>query len=188
MVIVVGVTAITGFSLYRTRRSRQLDSPENHRQFEEPPQYRSLFEPTESEIRQFARLEAKQLQKLEDEARQQSMREKTKKVFAFQTEWEIAPDKRKTLELLRLTTLCENAEMFFKISQSVIERWRENKIENLTAPDLADLLDSHFSTLPQQERTSGIGFRLKEEIAELRRKSEGKSLRINRDEEDEKDF
>ena len=172
MVIVVGVTAVAGFSFYLKRRNQRLNSPKNHKQFDGPPPYRSLFEPSEKEICGFARLEMERLQRSANETRQQSVGEKTEKVFAFQAEWQLAPSRRKTIELLRLTVLCENAEIFFQISQSVIELQRENKIENLTARDLADLLDSHFRTLPQQERTSGIGFRLKEEIAELRLKSE----------------
>ena len=167
MVLVVGVTAIAVFYFYIKPRN-QLDTSENHKQFDEPLPYRSLFEPTDEQIRVLEREEEQKLQTLENEKAEQVLIEKREKVLAFQNEWMIAPDKRKTVELLRLTTLCENAEIFSQISQSVIKLWRANKIENLTAPDLADLLDSHFRTLPQQERTSGVGFLLKQEIAELR--------------------
>ncbi len=172
MVIIVGVTTIAGFSFYLKRRPRQLQSPQINRQFDEPPQYRSLFEPTDAEIRAFEREEQERLKVAESEKARQTTIEKKETVLAFQNEWTLSPDKRKTVELLRLATLCENAEIFFQISQNVIKLWRENKIENFSAQDLADLLDSHFRTLPQQERTSGVGFRLKQEIAELRRKSE----------------
>jgi len=72
-----------------------------------------------------------------------------------------------------LASESENAKIFSEISENVIKLWRENRIENLEARDLADLLDSHFRTLPQQERTSGELFWLREEIENLRREVRG---------------
>jgi hypothetical protein len=170
LAIFVGVTAVATYLTAINRR--QIESPENPRQFDELPQYRSLFEPTDEEIRALETEKRAEIKRLEKEKAEQLITERNEKVFAFQNEWTLAPDRRKTVELLRLATQCESAEIFFQITGNVIKQWRENKIENLSAQDLADLLDSHFRTLPQQERTSGVGFRLKEEIAELRGKSE----------------
>lgn len=170
MTIFVGVTAIATY--LTTVNRNQLDSPQINQQFDKPPPYRSLFEPTDAELRALEREEQQRRKDLEIEKVRQTAIAKEEKVFAFQNEWTLAPDKRKTIELLRLATQCESAQIFSQISENVIKLWRENKIENLSAPDLADLLDSHFRTLPQQERTSGVGFRLKQKIAELRSCSE----------------
>jgi hypothetical protein len=170
LTIFVGVTAIAAY--LTTVNRNQLDSPQTNQQFDEPPNYRSLFEPTDEEIRALEIEKRAEIKRLEKEKVERLIIERNEKVLAFLNDWTLAPDKHKTVELLRLATQCENAKIFFQITESVIKQWRENKIENITASDLANLLDSHFRTLPQQERTSGVGFRLKQEIAELRSKSE----------------
>jgi hypothetical protein len=135
--------------------------------------FRPLFQPTEDELRAFEREEkARQEAKKAAEARR-VLNEKTEKVSEFEKIWAESPDRKKTIELLFLAAASENAKIFGEISESVIKLWRENRIENLTARDLADLLDSHFRILPQQERTSGAAFWLREEIERLRREVRG---------------
>lgn len=130
--------------------------------------FRPLFQPTEDEIRAFEQAENAKLEanKLEEERR--VFEEKIGRIYQFEENWRISPDKRKTVELLLLASNSESAEIFSQITESIIKLWRENRIDNLRANDLADLLDSHFRLLPQQERTSGACFWLKEEIKNLR--------------------
>jgi hypothetical protein len=135
--------------------------------------YRPLFAPTEDEIRAFEREEkALREAKKADEARR-IIFEKAERVSEFEKAWRLAPDRKKTIELLFLASESESAKTFSDISENVIKLWRENRIENLTARDLAGLLDSHFRILPQQERTSGTLFWLKEEIERLRSEVRG---------------
>ncbi|MGI8639179.1 MAG: hypothetical protein ACR2MG_04425 [Pyrinomonadaceae bacterium] len=171
MVIAVGVSAVVGFSVYLKRRPKSLKS-DNQTQFAELPPNRSLFTPADEEIRAFEREENAAMQAKEREEARRLAAEKIEKVHDCEKIWRISPDKRKTIELLRLSSESENAETFSKIAESVIKVWCEKQIENLTADDLADLLDSHLRTLPQQERTSGAIFWLKQEITDLRLKSE----------------
>jgi len=130
--------------------------------------FRPLFEPTEDELRACEREEKAQAAAKKAEAARQILVEKAEKVSEFEKVWSAAPDRKRTIELLFLASESESAKIFSEISENVIKLWRENRIENLTARDLADLLDSHFRLLPQQERTSGALFRLKEEIGKLR--------------------
>ena len=135
--------------------------------------FRPLFQPTEDELRAAEREEKALAEaKKADEARR-ILVEKAEKVTEFEKSWRSAPDRKKTIELLFLASESESAKTFSDISEKVIKLWRENRIENLTARDLADLLDSHFRILPQQERTSGVLFWLKEEIQNLRREVRG---------------
>jgi hypothetical protein len=101
------------------------------------------------------------------------LEEKAEKISEFEKAWSAAPDRKRTIELLFLAAQSENAKIFSEVSESVLNLWRENRIENLTAHDLADLLDSHFRILPQQERTSGAIFWLKKEIERLRAEVRG---------------
>ncbi len=171
MVIVVGTAAVLGFSAFLKRRTKSLKH-NNQSQFSEPPPYHSLFAPTDEEIRALEREENLQIRAKESEDLRRSAAEKIEKAEDFRREWRTSPDKRKTIELLRLASESENADVFSAVAEDIIKIWRENRIENLTADNLADLLDSHLKTLPQQERTSGAIFVLKQEIENLHRESE----------------
>ena len=171
MVIVVGVTTVVGFSFYLKRRTKSLKAV-NQVQFSEPPPYQSLFSPTSEEIRALEREEIAKTQAKERDELRRLAANKVEKAEECREIWRTSPDKPKTIEMLRLAAASESAEIFSGAAENVIKVWRENKIENLNADDLADLLDSHLKTLPQQERTSGAMFVLKKEIANLRVKSE----------------
>jgi len=174
VVIVVGVTAVVGFSIYLKRRHKSLETT-NQKQFEEPPQYRSLFVPTDEEIRAFEREEQMKLEAEQREAESKVMFEKAEKVREFEKIWLGEPNKQNTIELLRFAAESESAEIFSQTVESVIQVWRSEQAGGLSKKDLADLLDSHLRILPQQERLSGTVFWIKREIENLRRKSEEKS-------------
>lgn len=171
MVITVGVSAVLGFSFYLRRRTKRLQS-ENQHQFNKTNNYRPLFAPTDEEISAFELEESLKAEaKKKDEARQLSTK-KTENVRQFRKVWLNEPNKGNTIELLRLASESKSAQYFSETAENIIEFWNDRKIKNLTAEDLADLLDSHFRTLPQQERSSGALFWLKQEITSIRRKSE----------------
>lgn len=170
MVIAVGASSVLGFSFYLKRRTRKLQT-ENQTHFNPPPEYHSLFDPTDEELRAIEREERAAEQAKKAEVLRQEAKEKLKALTDFKNSWLANPERKNTIELLRRAA-GESAEKFSEIASLIIKLWRENRIKDLSAPDLADLLDSHFRILPQQERTSGALFWLKEEIAKLRRKSE----------------
>lgn len=172
MVIVVGTAAVAGFSFYLKRRTRRLQTHSPLQFNDEPPPYRSLFEPASDEIRVLGKAEIeKAAAKATSEARL-LQEKKFQAVRDFKEIWTNEPNKTNTVGLLRLASVAENAGIFSETAETVIEFWRENKIANLAAGDLADLLDSHLGTLPQQERTAGAVFWLRREIMSLRAGSE----------------
>ena len=171
MVLAVGASAVLGLSFYLKRRTKLLNT-ENQRQIEDLPPYRSLFEPSEDEIRAFEREEKLKLEAKKEEELRQVLAEKVEKVIDFQRIWLSEPNKRNTIELFRLAAESETAKIFSEIAENVIKVWDDNSLVDLTANDLANLIESHMRILPQQERTSGTLFWLKQEIQSLRTKSE----------------
>lgn len=170
--ILVVLSAAALLAILAKRRNSNLLEQNPPKNFE-VENYRPLFAPTDDELRAQTREEkAKTEAKKADEARR-ILIEKAEKATEFEKVWRAAPSRKRTIELLFLAAASESAGIFSEISENVIKLWRENRIENLTARDLADLLDSHFRILPQQERTSGALFWLKEEIRNLRREVRG---------------
>ena len=171
--ILVVLSAVAMLAIIAKRRNSNLleQNPPKNLSAEN---FRPLFQPTEEELRALEREENARIKAKEAENERRIIVEKTEKAFEFEKIWCVLPDRKKTIELLFLASESENAQTFSKCALNVIKLWRENRIENLTARDLAELLDSHFRTLPQQERTSGAIFWLKEEIERLRDGVRGK--------------
>jgi hypothetical protein len=174
IVIVGGISAIVAFSIYLKRRNKSLDTT-NQNQFDEPPSYRSLFAPTDEEIHALEREEKLKTEARENEAERRTLLEKSEKAREFEKIWRGEPTKQNTIEFLRLAAASESAEIFSQAAENVIQVCRHEQAGGLSKKDLADLLDSHLRILPQQERFSGAIFWLKQEIENLRRKSEAKS-------------
>jgi len=131
-----------------------------------------LFAPDEEEVRFLEREEAAKIEAEKLETARQTLLDKAEQVKEFQTIFLEDPTRKNIIELLLSAATSESAKTFGETAESVLKLFRENKIKNLTATDLADLLDSHIGLLSQQERASGAAFWLKREIINLRRKSE----------------
>lgn len=173
------ISVVVAISILLTSR-KTLNSSEI-KEIQEIRPYRSLFEPDEDEIRVIEREEKMRLKAENEQKKEDLLKEKAEKVFEFQKIWNQEPNRKNTIELIILSAQSESGELFSKTAENVLNLWKENRIENLSASDLADLLDSHFRILPQQERTSGALFWLKEEIAELKRqKSEAQTDEIEK--------
>jgi len=169
-VITVGLLSVLGFAFYLKRRNKSLETT-NQKQFDEPPQYRSLFEPTDEEIRALEREKQINLDAERKEIEDKVLFEKAEKAREFEKIWRAEPTKQNTIELLRFSAMSESAETFSQTAENVIQVWRHEQTGDLSKKDLADLLDSHLRILPQQERLSGTLFWIKREIEILRRKS-----------------
>jgi hypothetical protein len=87
------------------------------------------------------------------------------------TIWRGLPSRKNTLELLYIASQSENGNVYSDVTKSVLESWHNGKIVDLSAEDLAQMLESHFWLLPSEQRTSGFSFGLNQEIASLRQKS-----------------
>lgn len=172
MVIAVGASAVLGFSFYLKRRPKSLAAANNNKQFNVSPPGRSLFEPDAEELRSIES-EKENLSRAKNAERQHLLKaEKAEKVRLLLKNWQSAPTVKTTAEILRRAAEAGSAEIFSETAENVLKAWREHRIENLSALNLAELLDSHFRLLPQQERTSGAIFWVKREIENLRSQSE----------------
>ena len=175
LTILVVVSAVVTISvILKTRKDRNFLASEFPKQFE-PVQFRGLFEPDAEEIRaseleEKTRIEAEQAEEIRLVAAQ-----KAEKLREFQEFWEMSPNRRNTVQLFHLAAETESGKIFSETAESVIQHWQAGKIEDLKAERLAQILESHFWLLPNEERTSGVSFWIKQEIAGLRRSSVGKN-------------
>jgi len=170
-IILAAFSAVIPLALFAKRRKAHLLERNNPKNLNAET-FRPLFAPTDEDIRAFKREENEKLLAEEREETRRLAEEKIEKVYEQEKNWRVSPDKKATAGLLFAASELGNAKIYGEIAENVIKIWREDKIENLSARDLAELLDSHFRILPQQERTSGALFWLREEVKNLRSKSE----------------
>lgn len=130
--------------------------------------YRPLFAPTDEDLRLAEAEERRQLNaKRESEERQESEKKLTQLEELRQT-WSESPGRAATIELLHRASQIENGEAYLDTCERVLAAWRDQKLADISAGDLAQLLETHFWLLPAEQRTPGASFRLKEAVAELK--------------------
>lgn len=170
LTILVVLSAVVSIAVWlKVQKNRQTLSTNNPKELE-PPKFRSLFEPDKAEIRALEREEkAKETAKKQAEVIQ-LLEEKSEKVREFQTIWRVLPDKKNTIELIKIASQSESGEIYSTVATEILECWKEGKLVDLSAENLADILESHFWLLPNEQRTSGIKFGLHQELAGLRPK------------------
>lgn len=173
-ILVVLSAVITISVLLRTQKDRKTLSSGNPGEIN-PPQFRSLFEPDAEEIRASEREEKARIAAQDAEEIRRISAQKAEKAREFREFWELAPNRRNTVQLLHLAAQTESGKIFSETAENVIQHFQAKKIEDIKAEQLAQILESHFWLLPNEERTSGVSFWLKQEIAGLRRSSEGKN-------------
>jgi hypothetical protein len=167
-VLAVLFTAVVAILI--VRRQDQNLFKENPTQFIDGESLRPLFAPTDEEIRAFeneerARLEAE----AENERAAVEARQDAAVAEAIEL-WRRSPDRSSTTSLLVAAARSESSNVFSRIASEILQVFNEQGIAGISHGDLAALLDSHFRLLPQQERSAGVVFGIKQEIAELRRK------------------
>lgn len=133
---------------------------------------RPLFEPGTEELLAAEREEQKALEAVRQEDAKRDSEEKLREFEAVRRGWRATPSRKNTIELLYLASQRESSMIYAEITGEIIKVWKNGQIENLSADDLSQLLESHFWLLPPKERTSGVNFRIQHEIANLRSDSE----------------
>ena len=166
-IVTVGALSVLGFAFYLKRRRKSF-AANNLEQLAGPPPFRSLFEATGEETR--AQEQAKSAASAAKKAEELRLSAVSKIEAAREIRkiWTNEPNKLNTLELFRLAAESADAATFSETAETVIKFRRENGLKNLSANDLADLLDSHLAALPHQERTAGALFWLRREIMSFR--------------------
>ncbi len=132
--------------------------------------FRPLFAPSDEEMLAFEAEEQKRLAANESEERRQIYEEKLAKLEEIRQNWRASSNRSNTIEVLYSASQIGHGEVYIEVSENVLKAWRAGKIADLSADDLAQLLESHFWLLPAHERAPGVSFRIQQETAVLRRK------------------
>lgn len=155
---------------FAKRRSSYLLQENEPRNLSAASDFRPLFEPGPEELRAAEREEE---MKIEDAKQEEAKQERDRQLAgldALRKTWGAEPSRKNTIELLFIASQSESGMIYGEIANEIIRVWKNGQIADLSADDLSQLLESHFWLLPAQERTSGVSFSLKQEIAGLRRK------------------
>jgi hypothetical protein len=126
---------------------------------------RPLFAADEEEVRAS---EAADTDVIEAEPVGDDQEKKLAKLEELRQAWGANPDKRNTIELLAAAAETGVGEMYAGVAGEVVARFRKREVTEISAADLADLLETHLWLLSPKERMSGEGFFVKQEISELR--------------------
>ena len=86
--------------------------------------------------------------------------------------FETSPDTDSTLKMLHTAALADDAAVYQNAVETALRAWREQKLKDLSAPDLQALFTSEFWVLSSGTRSSGAGFVLKRALASARRELE----------------
>jgi hypothetical protein len=88
---------------------------------------------------------------------------------AFIESWKLSPDRRATAQMLHLTAMAGDAALYQQAIETALQYWHEQKLSDITAEELAALIESEFWIIPSEARNSGAGFLLKRKLAGVRR-------------------
>ena len=89
--------------------------------------------------------------------------------------WSAAPDRSGTARTLHLAALTNDADTYRKTVELALERWREQKLADISPVELRALFDGEYWVLSSRTRSSGAGFVLKRTLASARRELEAAS-------------
>jgi hypothetical protein len=163
-IIVVLLAAIGVAFLVKRQIDRDLLESQEPKQLSET-HLRPLFEADEEEVRQ---LDAEDAEVIDAEPVDDAREKRLAKLEEIRQTWGENPDKRNTLELLAAAAETGVGELYAAEAGEVVGQFRKGKILGLSQLDLADLLETHLWLLPAEERISGEGFLVKQEVSKLR--------------------
>ena len=167
--ILISLLAASGMIAFSRRRHPLLeDNPPKNLP---DPEFRPLFEPDAEELRAAKREKDSEIAVAEAAESQAKLDARINDLAAFRDRWRTAPARSNTIELLYLASQSERGTIYAEVAGEIVKLWKNGQIAGLSADDLSQLLESHYWLLPAQERTSGVIFSVKEEIASLRRRN-----------------
>ena len=88
---------------------------------------------------------------------------------AFIESWKTSPDRSATAKMLHIAALADDAALYQRAVETVLQFWREGRTVGISAEELRMLTESEYWLLSTGVRNSGAGFRLKWKLAGLRR-------------------
>jgi len=96
---------------------------------------------------------------------------------ALLTLWRISPDNVPVADFLRVAALSDDAGVFREAVEEVAGAWEQGHLPGRSAEDLCRLFESEYWVLAPEAVRSGAGFRLKQQLAEVRRRLSAASRR-----------
>jgi hypothetical protein len=88
----------------------------------------------------------------------------------FIKSWKASPDRNSTAKMLHIAALASDANVYQAAIESAYQFWRDRRLQQISAIELRQLIESEFWILAPAVRNSGAGFVLKRKLAQLRRK------------------
>jgi hypothetical protein len=85
-------------------------------------------------------------------------------------EWRRGPTPASTAELLRVSSLSDDAGTFGRAVSEVLQVWEGGGLDALGAEELRSLFEAEYWLLSSEAKRSGAGFVLKQNLAEARRR------------------
>ncbi len=167
-VVILGVAALAILAKRLTRPNLQagerpyLNTAEN---------FRPLFAPSEDALRADELEAAARVEAEKDEEDDRRAKQKLANFDEFRQTWRTSANRTNTIELLYQGSQSADGKIYLEVCDDVLKAWKAGTLADLSADDLAQIIESHFWLIPANERTPGVSFRLKEEIAGLRRVS-----------------
>ena len=79
------------------------------------------------------------------------------------------PNLDNLLKLVHLSALTNSAEIFLQVLETTSKLWKEQRLNEISAEKLIEVLDSHYWLLATDARVSGAGYLLKEKMTSVRR-------------------
>jgi len=130
--------------------------------------YRPLFAPTDEDLMLAEAEERQVIAAKQDEAERQAFEERVADLEDLRQTWSETLTRAATIELLHRVSQIEDGNAYLETCESVLSAWHDGKLADISAGDLAQLLETHYWLLPAEQRTPGTNFRLKEAVAEIR--------------------
>jgi hypothetical protein len=166
LIILCLIAAASAATLY-LRRTKLSSEMLGRQTLSGAENFRPLFEPSKTELQEKERLLMLEKQAEADRQKQLINSEYEREL----ADWIASPNRSQTILLLSNAAKSENEHIYVKACKEVLRIWRAGSVDDLSANDLAQLMESHYWLIPAEKRTPGASFLIKEEIAGLRRGS-----------------
>jgi hypothetical protein len=82
---------------------------------------------------------------------------------------QVSPGRGRAADTVHLAALSNEAAIFEKAVETILQLWSEGKLPEVSAEELRELFESEYWVLGAEARRAGPGFTLRQRLAEVRR-------------------
>ena len=84
-------------------------------------------------------------------------------------QYRVSPERGRTADTVHLAALSNEAAIFEKAVETILQLWSAGRIPEVSAEELRELFESEYWVLGAEARQAGPGFTLRQRLAEVRR-------------------